>query len=147
MKLSFRAALSAATLLSLAACAEPAQTAKPAGVAEVDRALGDGGVSDFYTPPAQVPATVGQMIRTQPITDRPLPENAGQAVRTLYTSISGVNAPDPVTVSGQIIFPKGTPPKGGWPVVAWEHGTTGIADICAPSWRGYHSRDRAYPDH
>ncbi|GAN90551.1 lipase family protein [Gluconobacter thailandicus] len=147
MKLSFRSVLCAATLLSLSACATPSQPEKPQVAAEVDRNLGDGGVSDFYTPPAQVPATVGQMIRTQDITDRPLPENAATAVRTLYTSISGVNAPDPVTVSGQIIFPKGTPPKGGWPVVAWEHGTTGIADICAPSWRGYLSRDRAYLDH
>src|SRR5262249_26025550 len=26
--------------------------------------------------------------------------------------------------------------KGGWPVITWAHGTTGVADICAPSRDG-----------
>jgi pimeloyl-ACP methyl ester carboxylesterase len=34
-------------------------------------------------------------------------------------------------------LPKGRVPKGGWPVITYGHGTTGIADACAPS------RDRA----
>ena len=25
------------------------------------------------------------------------------------------------------------PPVGGWPIVVWAHGTTGVADVCAPS--------------
>ena len=29
--------------------------------------------------------------------------------------------------------PRGRPPKGGWPIVSWGHGTAGIADRCAPS--------------
>ncbi|MBN1530773.1 MAG: alpha/beta fold hydrolase, partial [Thermoleophilaceae bacterium] len=32
-----------------------------------------------------------------------------------------------------VMLPKGRPPKHGWPVVSWAHGTTGIADSCAPS--------------
>jgi pimeloyl-ACP methyl ester carboxylesterase len=32
-----------------------------------------------------------------------------------------------------VSVPKGTPPKGGWPVVTFAHGTTGIAPQCAPS--------------
>jgi pimeloyl-ACP methyl ester carboxylesterase len=31
------------------------------------------------------------------------------------------------------MLPKGKPPKHGWPVVSWAHGTSGIADTCAPS--------------
>jgi pimeloyl-ACP methyl ester carboxylesterase len=31
------------------------------------------------------------------------------------------------------MLPEGKPPKRGWPVVAWAHGTAGIADKCAPS--------------
>ena len=31
------------------------------------------------------------------------------------------------------MLPKGKPPKDGWPVVSWAHGTSGIADPCAPS--------------
>jgi pimeloyl-ACP methyl ester carboxylesterase len=38
-----------------------------------------------------------------------------------------------VPVSGIVSVPKGTPPKGGWPVVTYAHGTTGIAPQCAPS--------------
>jgi pimeloyl-ACP methyl ester carboxylesterase len=38
-----------------------------------------------------------------------------------------------VPVSGMVAVPKGKAPKGGWPVITWAHGTTGIADVCAPS--------------
>jgi pimeloyl-ACP methyl ester carboxylesterase len=41
-----------------------------------------------------------------------------------------------VAVSGTLTIPKGKAPKGGWPVVSWAHGTTGIADQCAPSRDG-----------
>ena len=36
-------------------------------------------------------------------------------------------------MSGTYFEPKGDPPTDGWPVLAWAHGTTGLADICAPS--------------
>ena len=49
----------------------------------------------------------------------------------LYTQV-GVKG-KLVPVSGIVSVPKGTPPKGGWPVVAYAHGTTGIASQCAPS--------------
>ena len=39
-------------------------------------------------------------------------------------------------MSGTLTVPKGKAPKGGWPVIAWAHGTTGIADSCAPSREG-----------
>jgi predicted esterase len=38
-----------------------------------------------------------------------------------------------VAVSGIVSIPKGKAPKNGWPVVTYAHGTTGIADQCAPS--------------
>ena len=38
-----------------------------------------------------------------------------------------------VPVSGIVSVPKGTPPRGGWPVITYAHGTTGIAPQCAPS--------------
>lgn len=40
---------------------------------------------------------------------------------------------EPIVASGYILLPKGKAPKGGWPVLAWAHGTTGVADTCAPS--------------
>ena len=38
-----------------------------------------------------------------------------------------------IAVSGTVDVPKGKAPKGGWKVISWAHGTTGMADICAPS--------------
>lgn len=38
-----------------------------------------------------------------------------------------------VAASGALLVPAGPPPAGGWPVVSWAHGTTGMADRCAPS--------------
>ncbi|MCX4552832.1 lysophospholipase [Streptomyces sp. NBC_01387] len=38
-----------------------------------------------------------------------------------------------IVVSGTVSLPKTPPPPGGWPVISWAHGTTGLADICAPS--------------
>ncbi|MGM4896946.1 alpha/beta fold hydrolase [Tardiphaga sp. 839_C3_N1_4] len=38
-----------------------------------------------------------------------------------------------VAVSGTLSVPKGNPPLGGWPVIVWTHGTTGLAPACAPS--------------
>lgn len=38
-----------------------------------------------------------------------------------------------VVVSGSVSIPAGEAPDGGWPVLSWAHGTTGVADACAPS--------------
>ncbi len=51
----------------------------------------------------------------------------------LYHSSNSVGRD--VVVSGALLVPRGTPPAGGWPVVSWGHGTTGLADRCAPSQR------------
>ena len=45
------------------------------------------------------------------------------------TSVTGRD----ITVSGVVFVPPGPAPRGGWPVVSWAHGTTGMADRCAPS--------------
>lgn len=84
------------------------------------------------------------MLAVEPLDQAHLPTSAASGSRLLYTSTSGVGPAGIVAVSGQLLLPRGPAPAGGWPIVAWEHGTTGIADICAPSWRGYSARDRAY---
>jgi pimeloyl-ACP methyl ester carboxylesterase len=40
-----------------------------------------------------------------------------------------------VAASGVVLIPRGTPPKDGWPIVAWAHEFTGSARQCAPSLR------------
>lgn len=37
------------------------------------------------------------------------------------------------TATAVVLIPKGTAPADGWPIIAWGHGTTGVADQCAPS--------------
>lgn len=49
----------------------------------------------------------------------------------LYHSTNAAGAD--IAVSGVVFVPAGAPPAAGWPVISWAHGTTGIADRCAPS--------------
>jgi len=39
-------------------------------------------------------------------------------------------------VTGTISYPIDRPPPGGWPVVSWAHGTSGLSSSCAPSRNG-----------
>ncbi|WP_067896263.1 lipase family protein [Nocardia vaccinii] len=48
----------------------------------------------------------------------------------------------PTTASAAVYFPPGAPPAGGWPVIAWAHGTVGIGDDCAYSVAGPAAVDR-----
>lgn len=73
-----------------------------------------------------------------PVTDTPidnldpaLASVAGRADRITYRSKS--LAGRDVVVSGALLTPKGQAPEGGWPVVSWAHGSSGIIDQCAPS--------------
>jgi pimeloyl-ACP methyl ester carboxylesterase len=56
---------------------------------------------------------------------------AAQVLRVAYQSES--IAGEPIVVTGIIAVPAGPAPEGGRPVLSWAHGTTGIADVCAPS--------------
>jgi len=69
---------------------------------------------------------------------------AGKMLRMLYTSTDARWNSGVIPVSGILYLPKGEPPKGGWPIVAWGHGTVGVADICAPSWTKLAPRDATY---
>ena len=97
-------------------------------------AHGDGGVSAFYVWNEKVPGTPGRLLRQEPVPDHLALTNAAKGLRVLYTSTDGIDGKTAIAVSGAIYFPNGTAPAGGWPVIAWAHGTTGTADVCAPSW-------------
>lgn len=38
-----------------------------------------------------------------------------------------------MATSGVVLVPAGAPPAGDWPVIAWAHGTSGVARMYAPS--------------
>jgi pimeloyl-ACP methyl ester carboxylesterase len=109
-----------------------------------DPMQGDGRVSDFYTWTGAIPDAPGQMLRREALEPTLGLAMAGAEFRLLYSSTDGIDGKTPVAVSGAFFTPKGTPPQGGWPLIAWAHGTTGMADICAPSWRARSYRDVRY---
>ena len=57
--------------------------------------------------------------------------SASKTMLVLYRSLDPKG--NPIAVSGTIDLPKGKAPKGGFKVISWAHGTTGAADVCAPS--------------
>lgn len=59
------------------------------------------------------------------------PPNAADSVVMTY-KMKGIKGTE--TLATSLVFtPKTAPPAGGWPIVVWAHGTTGVADKCAPS--------------
>ncbi|AQS89443.1 hypothetical protein AA101099_1734 [Neoasaia chiangmaiensis NBRC 101099] len=60
----------------------------------------------------------------------------GTTYRMAYRSTDAHVANKLVAVSATVLVPYGTPPAGGWPVMAWAHGTSGIGLTCAPSIMG-----------
>ena len=132
---------------TLAALASAALLVAPAlGHAEAAGA-GDGGVSAFYAWKDAVPATPGKLLRSEPQEETLALASASRSVRILYSSTDGLDGHSPIAVSGALYLPKGAPPEGGWPLIAWAHGTVGIARVCAPSWAGRSERDTKYLDH
>ncbi len=89
----------------------------------------------------------GRLLETQPLASDYGLEEAGQALAIRYGSTDGVAGSGAIAVTGALFLPKGTPPKGGWPLVAWAHGTVGIGDDCAPSRNPRSLRDRTYLNH
>lgn len=102
---------------------------------------GDGGESTYVIDDG-VPKNniVAPVVKTTGYTD------ASQTADNLLASVSshkllmtykmlGVNGKE--TQATALVFtPKTVKPAGGWPIVAWAHGTTGVADMCAPSQQG-----------
>lgn len=86
----------------------------------------------FYVPPKPLPAgRAGSAIWARPLEGTMALPGAAANLLVLYRSLDP--AGHIVPVSGTVAIPPGTPPAGGWPVIVWTHGTTGLAPMCAPS--------------
>ena len=105
--------------------------------------FGDGGVPAFYHWTGPVPEP-GTSLRSETLPANLVLSNASRGERILYASTNGLDGQSRIAVSGALFWPKGDPPPGGWPVVAWAHGTVGTADRCAPSFAGRSDRDVQY---
>lgn len=56
---------------------------------------------------------------------------AAESVVMTY-KMKGISGSE-VQATALVFTPKTAVPAGGWPIVVWAHGTTGVADKCAPS--------------
>jgi uncharacterized membrane protein HdeD (DUF308 family)/acetyl esterase/lipase len=102
-----------------------------AGVlALVSSALNDGRpvVDEFYAAPGSVPDEPGALLRQESF-DRGIPDDA-VAWRILYTTTRDEGRP---ALASAIVVAPHRDTDGPRPVIAWAHGTTGVAEPCAPS--------------
>ena len=76
-------------------------------------------------------AARGALISAQPLNTAAALPSAARNFLVLYNSRSPDDSD--VVVSGTVSIPAGNPPAGGWPLITWTHGTTGLAPQCAPS--------------
>lgn len=98
-----------------------------------------------HTVVAEVKSTVTPTIITKTV----LPESLGlmeasAQYRIEYPSTDGVKGTGSRIDTAAVFLPKGPTPAGGWPVVAWTHGTVGVAHDCAPSLNPRTPRDSQY---
>ncbi len=131
------AALLALLAASLASCAGGA-AAGSTGPARVTvptvraPSLTSTAVPAFYRAPDPLPAGAsGTLLRAERVVGVPGVPASARVWRILYRSrdVAGRG----VAVSGYVVAPAGSAPRGGYPVLAWDHGTTGMAAPCAPS--------------
>ena len=115
--------------IAFAAVALLASGADAASVKPPKPAKGPNG-SKFYKPPKGYPATYGSLIWQRKATGiTPIPGAKNRLVLYTTRTLGGGKTP----ASGIVSIPKGKAPRGGWPVITYAHGTTGVADVCAPT--------------
>lgn len=128
----------------IAACGLVLPAERSAAQLPVGPEAGDLDLSPFYRWPEDMPEMPGVLLRADAMELQPEMPAAAEAVRILYSSTDWRWNSGQVAVSGTLFLPQGAPPAGGWPLLAWAHGTLGISDACAPSWTGFRDRDAAY---
>lgn len=83
----------------------------------------------FYDPPANVPRKPGVLLRSEPLKGVTLPAGL-EGWRILYTTTVSDTSP---AIAIAMVFAPLNLPAGPRPVIAWEHGTTGLLQKCMPS--------------
>lgn len=100
-------------------------------------ACGSGeGESIFNGPNNGIPVNNIQnpVVKVTAYTKDGMPEAAADSQLMTYKML-GIDNKE-VTATTLVFVPKTVQPENGWPIVVWAHGTTGVADQCAPSQQG-----------
>jgi hypothetical protein len=127
-------------LLAIALVLGSALLTAPVAVAAVPNWSGLNATA--YAGPIGANGTLIQSVPLDPAIGLPA---AGSAHRYLYATTDVHNRPAVSTAA--VFVPAGEAPQGGWPVVAWAHGTVGLGDDCTPSALPRSDRDVEYLDH
>lgn len=93
---------------------------------------------------APIPAS-GALIESVPLDPALSVPGAAAAYRFLYSTVNQHRQPAVGTAA--LFVPRGAAPDGGWPVIAWAHGTVGLGDDCTPSALPRSARDSEYLTH
>lgn len=101
-------------------------------------------VPALYAAFGNAPKRAGEWLASEALPAALRLPGGGRQLRFVYGATDGIGGSDAVAVSGAVFLPTGAAPDGGWPIVAWAHGTVGIADHCAPSVAGRSPRDMEY---
>lgn len=80
-----------------------------------------------------VPADMGTLLAANPLDERRWLPGAGAAYRILYATPNQHGRP--ALSTGAVYLPHGSPPDGGFRLIAYGHGTVGLGDQCTPSAR------------
>lgn len=98
--------------------------------------------ASHYAGPIPPEATLMQTVPLDPALSV---RGAASAYRILYSTVNQHHQPAVSTAA--VFVPHGDAPPGGWPVVAWAHGTVGLGDNCTPSALPRSERDDEYLTH
>lgn len=105
-----------------------------------DQPTTDSGLS--VTPPTGDHTRPGSLMQEVPLD--PSVGLSGAAVQKRFSYSTVDQHSQPETSTGALFLPPGEAPEGGWPVLAWAHGTVGLADHCTPSMNKRSDRDAQY---
>ncbi|OZE93010.1 lipase [Rhodococcus sp. 15-2388-1-1a] len=118
------------------------------GALSIAAALASSMVTALLAVPASaapaITQEIGDVVSTRDL-DRDL-WIPGAASAEVLTYVTTDTFGEKALSTGTVFLPPGTAPEGGWPVISWAHGTSGLGDACAPSLIGpsYAERDLPY---
>ncbi|MBM7416922.1 MULTISPECIES: S9 family peptidase [Nocardiaceae] len=84
--------------------------------------------------PASAETAAGTVLSSTALDPALAPAGAAESYVVRYSTLRTAEQAGEST--GAVFVPTGDAPADGWPVVSYAHGTTGVADSCAPSATG-----------
>ena len=136
MKIAGLRSIGSAVLLVLfagAGCSRPKRASSESSAAPTPQTVGTSitarAPDAFYDPPSDRSRQPGALLRSEPLKDVILPAGM-RGWRILYATT--VDDSTPATAVATVFAPTDLP-AGPRPVIAWEHGTTGLLQKCMPS--------------